>query len=52
MILPDGDSLHALLPGDRCRGLGLAPGEEIYVVPRKLKVFSDASVHVLVEGRA
>ena len=41
LVLLDGTSLHAQLTRERCLTLALSAGENVFVTPRDLKVFSE-----------
>ena len=41
--LADGTPLRVQLPRERCAELGLAPGDDVFVVPRDLQVFHGAA---------
>jgi sulfate/thiosulfate transport system ATP-binding protein len=42
LVLLDGTGLHAQLTRERCLALALRAGENVFVTPRDLKVFSEA----------
>jgi sulfate transport system ATP-binding protein len=46
LILLDGTSLHAQLTRERCLTLGLSSGENVFVTPRDLKVFTESKAFV------
>ena len=41
MVADSGDELHAELPQDRYRALGISIDSEVFVTPREVKVFTD-----------
>src|SRR3954447_5922516 len=46
LVLLDGTSLHVQISRERCRDLGLADGEDVFVTPRDLKVFHESKAFV------
>src|SRR5262249_10656870 len=46
LVLLDGTSLHVQMTRERCRELGLADGEDVYVTPKDLKVFHESKAFV------
>ena len=46
LLLHDGTQLHVQLTRERCRELGLAGGETIYVAPKDMKIFRDTQAFV------
>jgi sulfate/thiosulfate transport system ATP-binding protein len=46
LVLLDGTSLHVQITRERCRELGLADGEDVFVTPRDLKVFRESKAFV------
>jgi sulfate transport system ATP-binding protein len=46
LVLLDGTSLHVQITRDRCRELGLADGEDVFVTPKDLKVFHESKAFV------
>ena len=46
LVLLDGTSLHVQITRERCRELGLADGEDVFVTPKDLKVFHESKAFV------
>jgi sulfate transport system ATP-binding protein len=46
LVLLDGTSLHVQITRERCRELGLADGEDVFVSPKDLKVFHESRAFV------